>query len=88
MRAAAARHTRAGVLAAPSALVRRGFARECGVRLRQRLLGVRALLEAYLDEDARGSLPVSSRVTVTLRLTGEEGAPFRYLACTRSVPEE
>ena len=47
-----------------------------------------ALLEAYLDEDARGSLPVSSRVTVTLRLTGEEGAPFRYLACTRSVPEE
>ena len=47
-----------------------------------------ALLGAYLDETVRESLPVSSRMTVTFRLTGEEGAPFRYIACTRLDAEE
>lgn len=45
-----------------------------------------ALLECYLDEELRSSLPVSSQQTVTFRLTGEEETPFRYLACVRALP--
>lgn len=45
-----------------------------------------ALLECYLDEELRSSLPASSQQTVTFRLTGEEETPFRYLACVRALP--
>ena len=44
----------------------------------------RALLSLYLDESTRDSLPVSSQVTITLRLTGDEAHPFQYLSCQRS----
>ena len=44
----------------------------------------RALLSLYLDENTRDSLPVSSQVTITLRLTGDEAHPFQYLSCQRS----
>ena len=43
-----------------------------------------ALLECYLDEELRSSLPVSSQQTVTFRLTGDEAHPFQYLSCQRS----
>ena len=46
----------------------------------------RALLSLYLDESTRDSLPVSSQVTITLRLTGDEAHPFQYLSCQRSSP--
>lgn len=42
-----------------------------------------ALLGLYVDEDTRDSLPVSSQVTITFRLTGDEAHPFQYLACER-----
>lgn len=42
-----------------------------------------ALLGLYLDEGTRDSLPVSSQVTITFRLTGDEAHPFQYLSCER-----
>ncbi len=42
-----------------------------------------ALLGLYVDEDTRDSLPVSSQVTITFRLTGDEAHPFQYLSCER-----
>lgn len=42
-----------------------------------------ALLGLYVDESTRYSLPVSSQVTITFRLTGDEAHPFRYLSCER-----
>lgn len=43
-----------------------------------------ALLGLYVDEDTRDSLPVSSQVTITFRLTGDQAHPFQYLSCERS----
>ena len=42
------------------------------------------LLGLYVDEDTRDSLPVSSQVTITFRLTGDQAHPFQYLSCERS----
>ena len=41
------------------------------------------LLGLYVDESTRDSLPVSSQVTITFRLTGDEAHPFQYLSCER-----
>ena len=45
--------------------------------------GLGALLGLYVDEGTRDSLPVSSQVTITFRLTGDEAHPFLYLSCER-----